>query len=198
MNRRIQIKGYWIAIGALAVISAALLIGAIRGSSGSDAVANELDRMAKDGKNFDPTRLHALGPEGLTRTLAFLSDRFSQRFAWPTRSYADGFDVYARGINDRERLLLLAQHLRSHLKHGLPHFNYLSWNNDNPLTIKSCIEVFERNDQDENNGKYATALAPCLKYGNGEVGLWLIRSLDGHDNGHPLIAYALMIEAPRQ
>ena len=99
MNRRIQINGYRLAIGTLAVVSAILMLVVIRGSSGSDVVATELDRMAKDGKNFDPTRLHALGPEGLARTLAFLSHRYSQCFVWPTRSYADGFDVYVSGMN---------------------------------------------------------------------------------------------------
>jgi hypothetical protein len=195
VNRRIRFNGYWLAIGAVVLVAVIFTIGSVRGSVGADAVASQLRRMAKDGKNFDPTRLHALGPEGLTRVLDFLSDRYTQRFVWPTTSFADGFDVYVRGINDRERLLMLAQHLQVHLKDGVPHFNYMSWNNDKPLTIKSCVAAFAQNDQDENAGKYAAALAPCLEYSNGRVGTWLISSLEGHDNGHPLIAYGLMIEA---
>jgi hypothetical protein len=182
-------------IGAVALISAAVIVSSIYSSTGPDAIAKQLERMANDGKRFDPVRLHALGPDGLKAVLAFLSDRYPQRSIGPTPSYAAGFDVYARGINDRQRLLLLAQHLQFQLKDGVPYVDELSRNNDKPRVIISCVEAFARNDQDENAGTYAAALVPCLEYANGQVGLWLIRALNGHDNGDPLIAYALMVEA---
>jgi hypothetical protein len=161
----------------------------------ADSISVELEKMKSNGKAFDPTRLHAAGIEGLQRALATVSSQYSRRYSSPKESYAAGFDVYARGINDRERLLLLAQFLRLHLKDGVPSFDETQLNNDKASTIRSCVDAFARNDQDLNAGKYATALAPCLKYANGDVGVWLIDSLDDHGNGIPVVAYGLMIDA---
>jgi hypothetical protein len=198
MIPHVRINRFWIAVATLAASSIWSAYRTAFWPSPSDPVAVQLHQMATEGKNFDPADLHALGADGLRRVLAILDDHYARRIVWPTLSYADGFDTYVRGIDDRERLLLLAQHLCTHLKNGFPYFNersLLRSRNDKALTLSSCVQAFERNDQGEHAGAYAAALAPCLDYADGLVGLHVIRLLDDHDNGLPLIAYHLKIEA---